>query len=420
MIDKLRRRFIMIAMLSVFIVLSCITAFINLWNLANVYSDADATIATIIENDGHFPRPVKDKPKEKDEVNKTIRLPVSPSQSPEAPFSTRFFAVTLDNSGNELSANTGSIAAVDTEQALELAEWAVSNGKNKGTAGIYRFGVLHQADKTLVVFLDCGRDLHYLQGFLMSSLVVAAIGFTSVSLLIIIFSRAAVRPVATSYLKQKQFITDAGHELKTPLAIISAANEVLELEHGESEWTRSIANQTGRLGKLTEQLVSLTRMEEDSTPTMCSTDLCEVVEQAADAVQPIATAQGKQLVVNIEPSVVVTGNEQSLGQLTMLLLDNALKYSPSGAVVALSLATQGRHAELQVHNPTAAIEQGSHNELFERFYRSDSSRSSETGGYGLGLSIAQAIAQSHKATITARSDDGVSLTVTVRIPLHRG
>ena len=224
--------------------------------------------------------------------------------------------------------------------------------------------------------------------------------------------------MAESYEKQKRFITDAGHELKTPLTIIDADAEILEMDLGENEWVRDIQGQVKRLTGLTRDLIYLSRMdEEQSRPQLVEFPLSDLVRETAQPFQTLAKTQGKSLDLRVQPDLSLQGDEKALGHLVTILLDNALKYSPAGSGISLSLERQGKYARLTVANPTDSPLPGDLNQLFERFYRADPSRNSQTGGHGLGLSIAQAIVSAHKGKLTAASPDGASLVMTALLPL---
>ena len=231
--------------------------------------------------------------------------------------------------------------------------------------------------------------------------------------LIILFSRRIVRPIQESYDKQKQFITDAGHELKSPLTVSNADLSVLEMDVGESEWIDDARLQTERLTKLTNDLVYLSRMDEVQRQVeMIDFPLSDVVTEISQSFRSRAIVEEKEYTGNITPMLTYHGDEKAIRQLVSILLDNALKYSPAGGKISLSLAPQGKGILLEVRNTTSErIEPESVDHLFDRFYRTDQSRNSETGGFGLGLAIAKAVVTAHRGKITAASDDGRSLTI---------
>ena len=225
--------------------------------------------------------------------------------------------------------------------------------------------------------------------------------------------------MAESYEKQKQFITDAGHELKTPMTIISADADLAEMECGENQWLADIRRQAQRLTGLTNDLIYLSRMEEEQ-PRLQPIEfpLSDVVEEMVQSFAAPAQSQGKELSVTIQPMLSCTGDEKAIRQLVSILLDNALKYSPAGGRLAVKLEKQGRSIALTVSNTAAQLlDRDKLPHLFDRFYRTDQSRNSQTGGYGLGLSIARSIVLAHKGKIRAESADGNSLVITVNLPV---
>lgn len=233
----------------------------------------------------------------------------------------------------------------------------------------------------------------------------------------VIFSRVAVRPIVESYRKQQRFITDASHEIKTPLAVISAANDVLEIEAGESEWTQSIAAQVTRLKSLTERLVFLARMDEGATQfEKTDLDLSELVEYASEPFCAVAESRGKRLVRDIEAELHVQGDISALSQVMELLLDNATRYASDGSEIELALKKRSRGGvTLQVSNAVDAMPEGELERLFDRFYRADTSRNSQTGGSGVGLSVAQAIVEAHGGNIRAQALDAHTICFTVTL-----
>ena len=223
-----------------------------------------------------------------------------------------------------------------------------------------------------------------------------------------------VKPVAESYEKQKRFITDASHEIKTPLTIIDANTEVLEMTGGENQWTKSTRKQIARLTSLTEKLVFLSRMDEESTQLeMTDFAISDAVIDTAEPFVSYAASRGKTLELDIAPDLTYHGNEGCIRQCVSLLLDNAVKYSTENGKLRLTFHKQGRALALTVWNTTDPIPVGRHDELFERFYRPDSSRNTKTGGHGIGLSVVHAIATAHKGKISAKSEDGNSLTFSI-------
>ena len=246
----------------------------------------------------------------------------------------------------------------------------------------------------------------------------ALFGLAAVLVLLLILSKHIVRPVAESYEKQKQFITDAGHELKTPMTIISADADLAEMECGENQWLTDIRRQARRLTELTNDLIYLSRMEEEQPKLQCiEFPISDVAEEMAGSFQGPAKSQEKDFSTCIQPMLSFTGDEKNIRKLISILLDNALKYSPRGGRMELRLEKQGRALRLTVSNTVGQpLEREKLSHLFDRFYRTDQSRSSQTGGYGLGLSIARSIVLAHRGKIRAESPDGVTLSVVALLP----
>ncbi|MEA4894974.1 MAG: HAMP domain-containing sensor histidine kinase [Oscillospiraceae bacterium] len=412
MIKKLQRRFIIISVCAVSAVLFVIMSGICVSNYTEIIADADSTLEMLTENNGNYPKFDKNI---KDGDFGTGSRP-GQTMSPEAPFETRFFVAYLDESGEVSSVNTGSIAAVATDEAIEYAEKVVRSGRQNGFVGVYRYSVSKSGSGSLVVFLDCSRGLNLFQRFFETSLAVSLIGIFGVFVIVLLMSKRAIKPIADSYEKQKHFITDASHELKTPLTVINASTEVLEMTQGESEWTQSIRNQVARLTELTNSLVSLARMDEhDNRLIMTDFSLSDAVTESLDSFSILARQQGKTFRTNIRKNVSYEGNEEEIRRLVVVLADNAVKYSGEKGEITVTLKTGPKGPLLLVTNTVDEIKKGSHDELFERFYRGDPSHNSEIGGFGIGLSIARAIVSAHKGKISARSEDGKSLAISVQL-----
>lgn len=408
MIRALRLKFTALSMAALAVLLVVIVAGMNLLNYNTVIQEADDILSVLSQNRGSFPEFLDEK-----------KGGMPKHMSPETPYESRFFSVLLNDDGNVIQTDTSRIKAVDPADALAYAASALQQGRSQGFVEEYRFVCTAEDDTLRLTFLDCGRKLHSFRTFLMASIAMAVVGFVVFSLVILFFSGKLLRPVAESYEKQKRFITDAGHEIKTPLTIISADVDVLELElEGENEWLSDIRRQAGRLSALTNDLVYLSRMEECAEPMpMIEFPFSDVVSETAASFQALAQTQEKDLRCDIQPMLTLNGSEKAIRQLVNILLDNALKYSPTGAAIRLSLMPQGRQMKLTVFNPTETpIPKDDLDVLFDRFYRLDASRSSQTGGYGIGLSVAKAIVTAHGGKIRASTQDGRSLQITAVFP----
>lgn len=419
MIKKLRKKFIAIAMCSMALVLFAIMAGINIANYTNVCRNADMRIHVIADNDGNFPEtPASTDPKND---NQTPPEPKKEKElarhdiSPESAFDTRFFTVTLTDKGTIDQVDTGKIAAVSTTEAKKYASSLYKKQHTIGFVSCYRYQLVTTSDNTpMYIFVNCERELNTFRTFLLASIGISLAGLLLVFLLVVLFSSMLVKPVAESYEKQKRFITDASHEIKTPLTIIDANTEVLEMTGGENQWTQSTRKQIARLTSLTEKLVFLSRMDEESTKLeMENFAISDALIDTAEPFVSFAAAKGKTLILDIQPDLTYHGNEGTIRQCVSLLLDNAVKYSTENGNIRLSFHKQGRSLALTVWNTTDSLSAGRHDELFERFYRPDTSRNTKTGGHGIGLSVVYAIVTAHKGKISAKSEDGNSLTFSI-------
>ena len=425
MIRKLRKKFILAAIVAVFLVLFVLIGAINVLNYRSLVADADSTLQILAENKGSFPwqmfgkqdRPSDPQPPPSGEpFDGPMNMPRAGSG--ELAYQTRYFTAWFSESGLS-RLNLDNLASLTEDEAVSLAESVYALGKTKGFADGYRYCRTSCDGETLLLLLNCERELATFRVFLYASVGISLAGTLAVFLLLLLLSGRIVRPIAESYEKQKRFITDAGHELKTPITIIRADADVLQSELDEdNEWITDIRRQTSRLAELTSDLIYLSKMEEENAALrMQDFSLSELVDETAQSFQALALSKGKRFSASVAPGLLVTGDEKALAKLVSILLDNAMKYSTENGTVELRLDPAGRNARLCVRNSTPPMEKGSADRLFGRFTREDRSRNSESGGFGLGLAIAKAVTEAHRGTIHAESEDGVSLTVTAELPL---
>lgn len=421
MIKNLRKRFIFAAMASTFGVLLVIMSILNVANYYRMVSRADETLTELGDNNGRFDSGdfVKKKPdittddglvndiKAKDDMTQPPDNPggkYGDRFSPETPFQTRYFSVVVEN-GEITSYNLDNIAAVDEEEANTYASEILKDGSNLGFTDIYRYKLVINDDGERIIFVDCRQELEAFRNTLIYSVGVSLIGFLVVFMLVLFWSKKIFKPVAESYEKQKRFITDASHEIKTPLTIIDANTEVIEMVSGESEWTRNTRDQVKRLTALTNQMVALSRLDENPEPReKAEFNLSDVAYEVIDHFTSLSEVKGKKINADIQNGIIYIGDENSIRQLISILVDNAMKYAVSSEAIDITLKRDGRKVRFTLGNLTEGMEEGDQRMLFERFYRPDSSRNSETGGSGIGLSLAKSIVESHKGKITAKCD----------------
>lgn len=416
MIKRLQRKFIISAMAAVTIVLSIIMIIINSVNYVNIIKSANNLLNILEDNNGVFPMGEKDNPHAED---KDEKKPPKMDISKEAPFQTRYFTVEITPEGNVYRIDTGKIAAISTETAKEYALELYNQNKTEGRRDCYIYRAnSSQNGNTMYIFLNVENDLKNFYTFLWSSIAVSIIGIVFVLILIVVFSKRIVSPMAQSYEKQKTFITDASHEIKTPLAVIEANTEVVEIENGESQWTRSIKEQISRLSELTEKLVFLAKMDEErNTFVMTEFSLSKLAQEITEGFNGMAKAQNKKYTVSIDSDIGVKADEKAIKQLLSILIENAFKYSDREGNIAVTVKKNGKYKEIEVRNTAENLKKGDLSILFERFYRLDSSRNSNTGGSGIGLSVAKAIAEAHKGKIKAYSLDGKEIVLKVSMDI---
>ncbi|MBO4636128.1 MAG: HAMP domain-containing histidine kinase [Clostridiales bacterium] len=430
MIRKLRTKFIVLSMLSMLLVLAVIIGGMNIINYRKVLNDSDAQLQRLAENGGIFelrnqgepPQgelpPAEGDPLPPEGMPGGIgRVPTLPdNMSAEDIFAARYFSVFINGNGEATETDTESIFMIDTDTAIRYAFEVREGKKTSGFLDNYRYLVSEENGGSRYIFLDCSRSLENYRSFRTASLTVSGIGMAVVFALILLLSGIIVRPASESYEKQKRFITDAGHEIKTPLAIINADTDVLQSELGDdNEWTEDIKLQVRRLTELTNDLVYLSRMDESANVTVKEkVDLSKLVTETADPFKAVALSGKKTYETDISPDITLTGDRSSLERLVSILLDNAMKYSPEGGKVKLKLTRSGKTITLKVTNDTDGnITNEDTRHMFDRFFRADSSRNSATGGHGLGLSIAKAITENHKGKISASVKENSRITVSV-------
>ena len=464
MIKRLKRKYVLIVMLAVVAVLGIIITAINIVSYSAVNSQLDEKLLLIVNNEGtmpDFPPPEIPSPEEPDdsteseepdegeedaepeepadtptdgeegseegtddgtedteeEEEQEEEEPEDPRQnmSPETPFETRFFTVKLNTDGTVTAVDTTKVVAVDDALAESYAKHVLAEGKEVGYHSTYRFMTNSDENGTICVFVDAYRELESVRSFVISSVVISLIGILMVFVLVVLLSEVALKPIIESYEKQKRFITDAGHEMKTPLTVISANTEIIEMENGDSQWTDGIKNQVAKLASLTEKLVILSKMEEGAKLEMNEFSLSEALFDTCDQYKSIAMSSGVTFNVVIAENITMMGNEGEIRRCASLLLDNAFRYVNKGGTVEMRAQKLAYGVEVRFLNSTEGVEKGSLDRWFDRFYRTDLSRNSSTGGSGIGLSVVKAIVNAHGGTVKAHSPDGIKVEFTINI-----
>lgn len=394
MIYSLRKKFILISAALIVIVFSAIFAFMSVMSKIQLNKTMDALTDAIALNGGVFP-----------EFNKAGRLlssdgfPYTNVITEETRFSTRFFTVWMDRDNQITEVNTDSISSISEAQIQEYTELILKNKRERGWVSDYRYKVFQTESGTAIVFVNGIMDHMVASRFLYTSLFVLVGSGLIVLVLFIFISKQVVRPVAESYEKQKQFITDANHELKTPLTLILSNLDIVESEIGKNEWLEDIRSEGERMGILVNQLVTLSRMDEDkSNLTVSLFDFSSAISDTVSEFKVLSAERHKILSDDIEASITYKGDEGLIRRLTAILLDNAVKYCDAGGQIQVLVYESRRHPVIVVENTYCNVENIELGKLFDRFYRADKARVFN-GSFGIGLSIAKAIAKKHHSDI---------------------
>lgn len=407
MIKKLRWRFISLAMIAFTLVVLVILFAINLRNYQNVTKHQDDTLEMLVEN------------------RQGDRPPIVPGKSPipdpflqfssEVRHMMRYFYLTYDENGVLKNINQDFIASISQEEAISYAENALKKNNTRGYIEGYRYHIVKTDSSTNVYFLNSERELQMIKSLLLTTGLVAVICLAIVFFLIYILSHRAVAPYVRNIEAQKQFITNAGHELKTPLTAISTSADILSMELEENEWVENIQFQSKKMSKLIGDLVTLSRLDEEQPfPDMEEFSLNDAVWEISEQFSYITQAKGIEFAQNIEDKLNLYGNRASIQQMLSILLDNAVKYSNENGKINLDIHRKGRHIEIMVSNTCDYCDSENLHRLFDRFYQSDFSRNNRDS-YGIGLSIANAIVENHGGRISANSKKSNEFIITVNI-----
>ncbi|MBP5230164.1 MAG: HAMP domain-containing histidine kinase [Clostridia bacterium] len=327
-----------------------------------------------------------------------------------------FYSVAYSKDGEVIAVRSGNSDLQSEETLLETAASILEKGKKTGKAGNMTYLVEEREEYTLVAMIDQTINDNNQTLLFRQMLIIGGAALLVLIAVSIFVARRIVRPLEENDRRQKRFVSDAGHELKTPIAVISANSELLKREVGENEWLANIDYENERMCDLVKQLLTLSKAENGEMPKE-PVDLSKLVDGEALPFETLAFEKGKRIASKIEPGLVAEGNPNQLRQLVSILLDNALAHG-TGDEIGLSLHKERHHAVLTVSNesPEMSAEQLSH--LFERFYRTDEARSEADSHYGLGLSIAKAVAEAHGGEIRAEYRDGKAV-FTAFLPVRK-
>lgn len=413
MIRVLQKKFVFTAMIAVSILILILLGTINVVNIIMVRNETNQTLSMISEADGNFdhiqPPPSSVPP---------FDFRIEPKDERDKFLSSNFFVVRLNGNGQIIFTDVSRTSSVDEASAEELALRVLDEGTRTGKVGKYRYQISnsHMGDETVIVFLDNSEEILSYARVLFLSGGIGIICWILMLFMVMFLSKKAIRPIAENIERQKQFVTNAGHEIKTPLAIILANTEAMELYNGENKWSKNIREQTVRLNGLMKNLLLLAKMDEGAAEIIKSEiSLSELVSENVRAFAEPLNLRSITLQIEIQPKVIIKANKEQMSQLISILLDNASKYTNDSGTVIVSLQQSDKRIKLLIKNSCGKLPDTPPDKLFDRFYRDDKARTQKTGGYGIGLSVARSIAEANKGSITAAYENPNFVSFTVRL-----
>ena len=428
MIRRLRRRMILVVLAGLLLASAGLVAAINWMNWNSLEQQADQVLDMLAENNGQRPMPFD---------GESQRAPVRPegTQPPErglweqkyirnrgskalmnAASMTNFYTAVIDEGGQVLSWYSDRTDLYTDQEIADMALWAVQAGRDRGRNDTRFYCLTEKDGERLLIVVDSRLEIQNAESVLRLTVLVAVIEDALLSAGAVWLIRKMVKPVDEAMEKQKQFVWDASHELKTPLAVISANADVLAAEAGESKPLQYIQSEVRRTDSLIQNLLTLARMEKGTVQAEhAKFDLSRALLEVALPFESAVFEDGKTLDMDIPDGIEYTGDQEMIKQLAVILLSNAQKYSDDGGKIRVSLEAKGEKRILRVHNTGPAIPPEAQQRIFDRFYRVDSSHNREVEGNGLGLSIAQNIVSLHRGKITVHSaeNEGTEFTVTL-------
>ena len=436
MIKNLQKRFITTAMIAVTILLVLLLggiAAVNAWSGLQSEKQLLSSVVAMeaAERRDGPPRgddPPPDAPFEADRPMEDVPPENGPDGSRPFDFFTLaptendrmsavYFTVTVVG-GGPVSADVSRISSVTEAEAMDYAVTVLQSGRTEGKLDSFRYASAHRSDGSDVyVFLDRTAQKNAILRVAALAGLAAVVGWVLMLLLVIFLSRKAIRPIAENMERQRQFVTDAGHELKTPLSIIQANTEAMELVTGETKYSRNIRAQVGRLTELTGDLLMQAKADElPDRRSFVPLDLAELVEQSLSAFLPSMEQKKLEVTREIRKGLQIRGDNARLTTLLSILFDNAVKYTPEGGAVRIVLDGQD-WAKLRIENDCASLPDCPPERLFDRFYRADAARTQKTGGFGIGLSSARSIAGQLKGSLTAEyvRDERIAFVLTLPV-----
>lgn len=413
MTKLLQKRFIMTAMTAISVLILFLLGAINVANIVSVKNDMNTRLHMISKrgaNPSDFQGNQRDIPHFMDKIEPRLdgdKLQTSP-----------FFTVAFDENKNIIFSDSSRIPSLTDEDIKYYVEKALSQNKESGEIGNYKYLLTQGANmKDSIVFLDTSDGFYSYIRVLVFSAVIGFVCWGIMLVFVIFLSKRAIKPIAENIEKQKQFVTNAGHEIKTPLAIIQTNAEALELYQGETKWSKNIKQQTVRLGNLMKNLLQLSKMDEGEVTIKSELfNLNQLLSKEIEQFEEMFVQNNLNVKTSLDESLVtVNGNKEQILQIISILLDNASKYAKNGTDVFVATEKVGPRTKISFENECDYLTAENPQQLFERFYRADKARTQANGGYGIGLSLAKAIAEANKYAIDCSYSANNKITFTILI-----
>ena len=394
MFKQLQKSFVKSAMLSFTAVLLAVLVAVNIVNYRQTVDQVDRLTTMLVNNDGTFPDAPDDKgPKEHPEHG----MPKGMEFRKDDQMATRYAVVRVANDTVQ-SVDRTHLVSLDEEALKELGLRIAQGTSTKGWEGSLRYQVAKTDAGTMVVLVDANRETQQVSRLMMVTGAVFVLCLAVVYVLVRLASKRAIRPFVENVERQQQFIANASHEIKTPLAVLSANTDLLAMMGTEAKFVDSNKRQIKRLNSLVEQMLILSRYDEgEAAATKEEVDLVAVTKTIVEEILPVLNEKGLQVEFTGEAQTIVTTNKSAMTELIRILLDNAMKYTVGEPVITV----EAKRNQLAIGNETEPMTKEQVSQIFDRFYRVDSSRNRTTGGSGLGLSIAQKIAETNDVQLTA-------------------
>ena len=401
MIQRFSYKFIAISTAALLFVILTIVGSICTLTYYQSHQEIERVLTILVNNDGQIPR-------------KGIRTTDNsqPQFSREGLHQYRYFAVLVDNKNQVTEVQDDHIATVTPQDARAMTDRLVRRKVHSGQLlyrGVnYAYKIRNKNGEKVIVFLDESLLMARTRSLMHTGLILGVIVLVLYTIVLTLYSRRAIRPIEAEQ-RQKEFITNASHELKTPLTVISANNEMQEIINGENEWTTSTKQQVTRLTKLINNLVSLARMQEQPTLTMLPVNVSQIAGDVASSFKSVISTEQKQFNVQIDEGLVANADENTLRELLNILLDNANKYcDPQGEIdFTVSSSNHSKNIVITIANSYKDGKSLDAKKFFNRFYRVDESHTQgKKAGFGIGLSMAQYIVKQFKGKITAKYTNG--------------